>query len=87
MDLTTFGLPHDMKQDERCQLERKVLSVLKEHGPLVSGGLHFLFDPNHTADIEPVFQSLRAQRHIEVTEDMMFTITDSGFKRLEEEEN
>lgn len=87
MEHTTYCPPHDKEQDERCELERKVLSVLKKHGPLVSAGLHFLFDPNHTADRQPVLQSLKEQRYIDVTEDMMVTITASGLKRLEENES
>jgi hypothetical protein len=82
-----YSPPSDKQQDERCELERKVLAVLKKHGPLVSGGLHFLFDPNHTADVQPVLQSLREQGCIEVTEDMMVTIAGSGLKRLEDREN
>ena len=39
-----------------------MLSVLNKHGPLISAGLHFLFYPNHTADIQSVLQSLKGQK-------------------------
>jgi hypothetical protein len=66
------------------EFERKVLALLKKRGPLVSAGLYFLFDPNHTADAQPVLQTLKEQGYIDITEDMMVTITGSGLKRLED---
>ena len=65
------------------KLKRKVLSVLKRHGPLVSGGLHFIFDPNHTAEIYSVLNGLRDHGYIDISRDNMATITPSGLKRLE----
>lgn len=74
----------EKKQKHRHELERRVLALLKKYGPLVSGGLYFLFDPNLTADVQPVLQSLREQGYINVTEDNMVTITGSGLKHLED---
>lgn len=71
-------------EKEQRDLERKVLALLKRHGPLVYAGLTFLFDPNHTAYMQPVLQSLGERGYIEVTEDMMVTITTSGISRLNE---
>ncbi|HEV8328438.1 MAG TPA: hypothetical protein VGQ08_13235 [Nitrospiraceae bacterium] len=86
MSNKSYRPTREKEQEEQRELEQKVLALFKKCGPLVSMGLYFLFDPNHTADAQPVLQSLREQGYIEVTQDMMVTITVSGLKRLEDKE-
>jgi hypothetical protein len=74
----------DQTFNRNRELQREVLSYLKEHGPQPYDVLYFHFHPNRTAEIEAVFRELIQWKFIERGTDssMMVSISASGIARL-----
>jgi hypothetical protein len=60
-----------------------VLVHLKKYGTSLYDALSVRFDPNHTAEVQPVLRSLKEYGYIEVTQDKMVSITTFGLQQLE----
>jgi len=63
-----------------------VLTHLKQHGTSLYDALSVRFDPNHTAELQPVLRGLREYGYIDVSVDKMVTITTFGLQHLEAED-
>jgi hypothetical protein len=68
-----------MKRD----LERKVLAHVNKNGTCLYDALSVRFDPNHTAEVQPVLRGLKEYGYIDVARDKMVTITTFGLQQLE----
>jgi len=68
---------------KKLDLERKVLAHLKRNGTALYDALSVRFDPDHTAEVQPVLRSLKEYGYIDVTKDKMVTITTFGLQQLE----
>jgi hypothetical protein len=68
---------------KRLDLERKVLAHLKKNGTALYDALSAHFDPDHTAEVQPVLRGLNEYGYIDVTGDKMVTITTFGLQQLE----
>ena len=82
-----FGPQHAKAQKKKQQLAQQVLAHLKTKGPVLYDGLSVCYDPNHTAEVQPVLRSLTELGYIEVTRDKMVTITSFGLQQLESHED
>ena len=74
---------HAKGQKTKRGLERKVLVHLKRYGASLYDALSVRFDPNHTAEVQPVLRGLKEYGYIDVTRDKMVTITTFGLQYLE----
>ena len=70
-------------QRRKRDLERKVLTHVKKHGTCLYHVLSVRFDPNHTAEVQPVLRGLKEYGYINVARDKMVTITTFGLRYLE----
>ena len=77
------GQKYARGQRKKRDLERKVLAYLKQHGASLYDALSVRFDPDHTAEIQPVMRGLKEYGYIDVTRDKMVTITTFGLQQLE----
>jgi DNA-binding PadR family transcriptional regulator len=82
-----FGPKHAKAQKKKHHLEHQVLAHLKKQGPVLYDALSIRFDPNHTAEVQPVLRSLKEYGYIEVSRDKMVTITSFGLQQLESHED
>lgn len=55
---------------------------LVQHGTSRYDALSVRFDPNHTAEVQPVLRGLKEYGYIDVTRDKMVTITTFGLEQL-----
>ena len=70
-------------QKKKRDLERKVLAHVKKNGTCLYDALSVRFDPNHTAEVQPVLHGLKEYGYIDVARDKMVTITTFGLQQLE----
>ena len=73
-------------QRKKRDVERMVLTHLKQHGTSLYDALSVRFDPNRTAELQPVLRGLKEYGYIDVSPDKMVTITTFGLQRLEAED-
>lgn len=78
-----FGPNHAKAQKKKQDLEQQVLAHLKKSGVSLYDALSVRFDPNYTAEVQPVLRRLKEYGYIEVTKDNMVTITTFGLQQLE----
>jgi DNA-binding PadR family transcriptional regulator len=71
------------QQKKKRDLERDVLTHLKECGASLYDTLSIRFDLAHTGEIQPVLHALNEYGYIEVNHDKMVTITTFGLEDLE----
>jgi glycerophosphoryl diester phosphodiesterase len=74
---------HARLQSKKRDLERKVLAHVKKNGTCLYDVLSVRFDPNHTAEVQPVLRGLKEYGYIEVTKDKKVIITTFGLQQLE----
>ena len=74
---------HARLQSKKRDLERKVLAHVKKNGTCLYDVLSVHFDPNHTAEVQPVLRGLKEHGYIEVTKDKKVIITTFGLQQLE----
>ena len=74
---------HARLQSKKSDLERKVLAHVKKNGTCLYDVLSVHFDPNHTAEVQPVLRGLKEYGYIEVTKDKKVIITTFGLQQLE----
>jgi len=74
---------HARLQSKKRDLERKVLAHVKKNGTCLYDVLSVHFDPNHTAEVQPVLRGLKEYGYIEVTKDKKVIITTFGLQQLE----
>jgi hypothetical protein len=77
------GQKYARGQRKKRDLERMVLTQLKQHGTSLYDALSVRFDPNHTAEVRPVLRGLKEYGYIDVSPDKMVTITTFGLQHLE----
>ena len=70
-------------QRKKRDLERKVLAHVKKNGSCLYDALSVRFDPDHTAEVQPVLRGLKEYGYIEVTKDKKVIITTFGLQQLE----
>ena len=70
-------------QRKKRDLERKVLAHVKKNGTCLYDALSIRFDPNHTAEVQPVLRGLKEYGYIEVSGEKMVTITTFGLQHIE----
>ncbi len=80
--MTKHGPQHAKREKKKHHLEQQVLAHLKKSGASLYDALSVRFDPNHTAEIQPVLRALREYGYIEVSRDKMVTITTFGLQQL-----
>ena len=81
--MNPYGPKHAKGQKAKRGLERKVLVYLKKYGASLYDALSVRFDPNHTAEVQPVLRGLKEYGSIDVNRDKIVTITTFGLKNLE----
>jgi len=74
---------HARLQSKKRDLERKVLAHVKKNGTCLYDVLSVRFDPNHSAEVQPVLRGLQEYGYIDVSRDKMVTITTFGLQQLE----
>jgi hypothetical protein len=70
-------------QRKKRDLERKVLAHVKKNGTCLYDALSIRFDPNHTAEVQPVLRGLKEYGYIDVCRNKKVTITTFGRQQLE----
>ena len=81
--MNPHGPKHAKEQKTKRELERKVLVHLKKYGASLYDASSVRFDPNHTAEVQPVLRALKEYGYIDVTRDKMATIITFGLQHLE----
>jgi hypothetical protein len=76
------GSNHAKSQKKKRDLERDVLTHLKEYGASLYDTLFVRFDLAHTGEIQPVLHALNEYGYIEVNNDKMVRITTFGLEDL-----
>ena len=78
-----YGPRHAKAQKQKHVLESQVLAHLKRFGPSLYDALSARFDPNQSAEVQPVLRSLKEYGYIDVYSEKTVTITSSGLQQLE----
>jgi hypothetical protein len=77
------GRNHTKAHNKKRDLERKVLVYVKKNGTCLYDALSVRFDPNHTAEVQPLLRGLKEYGYIDVSRDKIVTITSFGLQQLE----
>jgi len=78
-----FGPKHAKAQKKKHNLEQQVLAHLNRSGASLYDALSVRFDPNHSAEVQPVLRGLKEYGYIDVSGDKLVTITSFGLQQLE----